>query len=133
MRQIIPSDSSPLWRGGIDLFDYMLRTPRGAEKNLARGDGHAQARLSGASAAAPVAAPSLFLYRSQAPETSLSTGDFAARGALPLFVGVMLADPSYEPTARYWVPERAVSARLGAKGWTRGLASPYRLAVVCRS
>ena len=27
---------------------------------------------------------------------------------------------SFEPTPRYWVPEREVAERLAAKGWTRG-------------
>jgi hypothetical protein len=29
------------------------------------------------------------------------------------------ADPDFEPTPRYWVPEREVRDRLAAKGWTR--------------
>ncbi len=29
------------------------------------------------------------------------------------------ADPGFEPTPRYWVPEREVADRLAAKGWTR--------------
>ncbi len=29
------------------------------------------------------------------------------------------ADPGFEPTPRYWVPEREVADRLTAKGWTR--------------
>jgi hypothetical protein len=28
------------------------------------------------------------------------------------------ADPDFEPTPRYWVPEEEVSDRLTAKGWT---------------
>lgn len=30
------------------------------------------------------------------------------------------ADPCFEPTPRYWVPEAEVTARLATKGWTRG-------------
>ena len=29
------------------------------------------------------------------------------------------ADPGFEPTPRYWVPEPEVADRLAAKGWTR--------------
>jgi hypothetical protein len=36
------------------------------------------------------------------------------------------ADSSFEPTPRYWVPEREVADRLAAKGWTRGWLMGWR-------
>jgi hypothetical protein len=36
------------------------------------------------------------------------------------------ADPGFEPTPRYWVPEREVGDRLAAKGWTRGWLMGWR-------
>jgi hypothetical protein len=36
------------------------------------------------------------------------------------------ADPAFEPTPRYWVPESEVEARLAAKGWTRGWLLGWR-------
>ncbi|HXF89853.1 MAG TPA: hypothetical protein VNK48_16005 [Xanthobacteraceae bacterium] len=35
-------------------------------------------------------------------------------------------DPNFEPTPRYWVPEREVAARLSAKGWRRGWLMGWR-------
>jgi hypothetical protein len=35
-------------------------------------------------------------------------------------------DPGFEPTPRYWVPEREVRDRLAAKGWTRGWLMGWR-------
>jgi hypothetical protein len=36
------------------------------------------------------------------------------------------ADPAFDPTPRYWVPEREVANRLAAKGWTRGWLIGWR-------
>jgi hypothetical protein len=36
------------------------------------------------------------------------------------------AGPGFEPTPRYWVPEREVQDRLGVKGWTRGWLIGWR-------
>jgi N-6 DNA Methylase len=36
------------------------------------------------------------------------------------------ADPGFEPTPRYWVPENEVRDRLAAKGWTRGWLMGWR-------
>jgi hypothetical protein len=36
------------------------------------------------------------------------------------------ADPSFEPTPRYWAPEREVADRLSAKRWTRGWLMGWR-------
>ena len=36
------------------------------------------------------------------------------------------ADPTFEPTPRYWVPEPEVAARLAAKGWHRGWLMGWR-------
>jgi len=36
------------------------------------------------------------------------------------------ADPSFEPTPRYWVPAGEVADRLAAKGWTRGWLMGWR-------
>ena len=36
------------------------------------------------------------------------------------------ADPSFEPTPRYWVPEHEVRDRLAAKGWNRGWVIGWR-------
>jgi hypothetical protein len=41
------------------------------------------------------------------------------------------ADHGFEPTARYWVPEREVRDRLAARGWTRGWLMGWR--DICRS
>ncbi|MFD2233200.1 Eco57I restriction-modification methylase domain-containing protein [Phaeospirillum tilakii] len=41
------------------------------------------------------------------------------------------ADPSFEPTPRYWVPEREVRDRLSAKGWTRDWLMGWR--DICRA
>jgi hypothetical protein len=41
------------------------------------------------------------------------------------------ADPDFEPTPRYWVPEREVADRLTAKGWTRQWLIGWR--DICRS
>lgn len=41
------------------------------------------------------------------------------------------ADPGFEPTPRYWVPEREVSDRLTAKGWTGQWLMGWR--DICRS
>jgi hypothetical protein len=35
-------------------------------------------------------------------------------------------DPAFEPMPRYWVPEREVTERLAAKGWTRGWLMGWR-------
>jgi hypothetical protein len=35
-------------------------------------------------------------------------------------------DPAFEPTPRYWVPEREVTDRLAAKSWTRGWLMGWR-------
>ena len=35
-------------------------------------------------------------------------------------------NPSFEPTARYWVPEHEVANRLAGKGWTRGWLLGWR-------
>ena len=36
------------------------------------------------------------------------------------------ADPAFEPTPRYWVPEREVETRLANKGWMRGWLMGWR-------
>ncbi|MFN3293916.1 MAG: restriction endonuclease, partial [Gemmobacter sp.] len=36
------------------------------------------------------------------------------------------ADPAWEPSPRYWVPEAEVAARLSARGWTRGWLMGWR-------
>jgi hypothetical protein len=36
------------------------------------------------------------------------------------------ADSGFEPTPRYWVPEREVADRIAAKGWTRGWLLGWR-------
>lgn len=36
------------------------------------------------------------------------------------------SDPTFEPTPRYWVPEREVAERLAAKGWARGWLMGWR-------
>mgnify|MGYP006269194113 CR=1 FL=1 len=41
------------------------------------------------------------------------------------------ADPSWEPTPRYWVPEAEVNARVAAKGWQRGWLMGWR--DICRA
>jgi hypothetical protein len=40
-------------------------------------------------------------------------------------------NPNFEPTPRYWVPEREVADRLTAKGWVRGWLLGWR--DICRS
>jgi hypothetical protein len=45
---------------------------------------------------------------------------------IPQADAATLADPNYEPTPRYWVPEREVRDRLAAKGWTRGWLMGWR-------
>ena len=37
---------------------------------------------------------------------------------IPQADAATLADPSYDPTPRYWVPESEVAGRLAAKGWS---------------
>ncbi len=41
------------------------------------------------------------------------------------------ADPGFEPTPRYWVPEAEIASRLAAKGWTRRWLMGWR--DICRS
>ena len=41
------------------------------------------------------------------------------------------ADPAFEPTPRYWVPEAEVEGRLSAKGWKRGWLLGWR--DICRA
>jgi hypothetical protein len=38
----------------------------------------------------------------------------------------LLADPSYETTVRYWVPEAELESRLSLKGWARGWLMGWR-------
>lgn len=41
-------------------------------------------------------------------------------------IGDEKSKPDFEPTPRYWVPEREVAGRLADKGWTRGWLMAWR-------
>jgi len=87
-------------------------------------------------------------------DLDLSTGSAAGERYVPLYEAKMIhqfdhrwatydeldsrdatlaekADPTFEPTARYWVPKREVAGRLEAKGWSRGWLIGWR--DICRA